>query len=274
MENQPAAQPVIEVRNTFVRGRNTLLSHADFSSLYVDYYLHIKDHAIEVEIEHAEIFKRALAAFTLHCASHPRHESIAWTLNFQQPLLNLFMAGDTGDGTITGRTFSDNVKQSNHNSFFQEIIRLNKPLRRSYVDFQGADPLAAAEAFYRQSEQRPARFFDLGEDKFAMVGAHPDYDAQWFNQLDIKTVINLEETEELNLIERRAFRWYCGCNQRRLLELLATQFLQDADALFQNEETLQVHCPRCTARYRVTRETLEAYVANDYQPQSRKNTDS
>lgn len=268
MNSIDPTESFIEVRNTFVRERNTLLTFADMSSLFVDYYLHLKDEHIDVAPEHAEIFKRTLAAFTLHCASHPRHEIIAWTLNFQNPLLNVFVGGDTGDGTVTGRTFDDNVKQDDHNSFFQEIVRLNKPLRRSYVDFEGDDPLQAAEKFYSQSEQRPARFFDLGGDKFAMVGAHPDYDEEWFANLNLKTVRTLEENEELNLLERRKYRWECGCNQRKLLKVLRSSYEQDPDGLFQGEETLLIHCPRCASRYHITRETLEAYLTEEREKES------
>src|SRR6187402_499320 len=61
----------IEVRTYFVRGRNALLARVDFGELFVDYYLHLSANRIKVAPEHDALFKRALAAFTLHCASRP-----------------------------------------------------------------------------------------------------------------------------------------------------------------------------------------------------------
>ena len=93
----------LEVRSWFVRERNALFAQADFGPLYVDYYLHLADHGIQPEPEHDAMFKRALAGFVLHCVSRPWNEMTAWTINFQNPLVNLFLAGDNEDGTITGR---------------------------------------------------------------------------------------------------------------------------------------------------------------------------
>lgn len=255
--------PNLKVENLFIRERNVLYSVADFGELFADYYLHIKDHHVDVTAEHADIFKDALAAFALHCASHPRHENIAWTINFQDPLINLFLAGDTGEGTLTGRVFADNVKEDDHNAFYQDIVRRNKPLHRSYAPFEGSDPLAAAEAFYAQSEQRPGRFFHLGGDVYGLLAAHPEYDRKWFARADVDRLTNLSERETLSLIERRQFAWHCGCSHERICQVLENTFNKDADGLFGGDESILVNCPRCASRYAVTRETMEAYCAAD-----------
>src|SRR6185369_1899652 len=100
----------LEVRTYFVRQRNALLARAEFSELFVDYYLHLSSNQIKVAPEHDAMFKRALAAFTLHCASRPWNELTAWTVNFQSPLVNLFLTGDNETGAVTGRIFDENVK--------------------------------------------------------------------------------------------------------------------------------------------------------------------
>ena len=159
----------LEVRTDFVRARNALIARADFGELFVDYYLHLSANQIKVAPPHDAMFKRALAAFTLHCASRPWSELIAWTINFQDPLVNLFLTGDNGTGAVTGRIFDENVKEGPENLFFADVVRGNQPTRRSAVTFQGSDPIAAVEAFYTQSEQRAARYFQLGEEEFAPV---------------------------------------------------------------------------------------------------------
>ena len=252
----------LEVRTHFVRNRNALVARADFGELFVDYYLHLSANQIKVEPEHDAIFKRALAAFTLHCASRPRNEVTAWTINFQLPLVNVFLTGDNTTGAVTGRVFAENVKEGPENLFFADVVRGNQPKRRSAVTFTGADAMVAAEKFYTQSEQRGARYFQLGEEEFALVTEHPDCDLAWFQALTADGVKALDQGETLALLERRIYRWHCGCNQERMMEVLAPTMKQDPVALFGDDPKVEIRCPRCGARHTITRESLEAFVAS------------
>jgi len=255
------AESGIEVRTDFVRGRNALLARASLTDLFVDYYLHLADQNLRVAPEHDALFKRALAGFVLHAASRPWNELLAWTINFQDPRLNVFLTGDNGTGAVTGRVFAENVKVLPENLFYSDVVRGNQPKRRSAVSFAGADPLAAAETFYRQSEQRLARFFELEDETFVAVVEHPDCDHRWLEELTPAGVGGIDESEELGSLERRIYRWHCGCNQARMLEVLAPAMRQDPEELFGPEPKLEIRCPRCGARYTITRESLEAYVA-------------
>ncbi len=255
------AEPGLEVRSHFVRHRNVLLARASLSDLYVDYYLHLGQHNIHPRPENDALFKRALAGFVLHCVSRPWNELTAWTINFQQPLVNLFLTGDNETGAITGRVFEENVKEFPENVFYSDLVLPGKPKRRSAINFTGADPLAAVEAYYAKSEQRPARYFQLGEEEFAMVTEHPDCDHAWFSALTVEQVRDMEKNETTNLMERRIVRWHCGCNHERMLEVLAPVMRSDPEGLFGAGETVQIQCPRCAARHTVTREAMEAFVA-------------
>jgi molecular chaperone Hsp33 len=255
------AEAGTEVRTFFVRERNALLAQADFGELFVDYYLHLADHQLRPEPAHDELFKRALASFVLHSASRPWNEMTAWTINFQDPLVNLFLTGDNETGAVTGRVFDDNVRVLPENLFFADVIRGGRPKRRSSVSFSGADPFAAVEHFYAQSEQRGARYFQLAEERFALLSEHPDCDLQWFRNLTVEQVRALDEHETVVPMERRIQRWHCGCNQQRMLEVLAPVFKTGPEELFDGEETVEIRCPRCAARHMVTREALEAFVA-------------
>lgn len=252
----------LEVRTYFVRNRNVLLARADFADLFVDYYLHLGASQIHVNPEHDAMFKRALAAFTLHCASRPWNEMTAWTINFQAPLVNLFLTGDNGTGAVTGRVFDENVKEGPENLFFSDVVRDHLPKRRSMVSFEGDDPIKAVEKFYTQSEQRGARYFQLAEEEFVMVSEHPDCDLRWFHGLTTEKLRTLDNTETLVLMERRIQRWHCGCNQQRMMEVLAPTMKEDPEALFGDDPKLEIRCPRCGARHTITREALEAFVAN------------
>jgi len=250
----------LEVRTHFVRNRNVLLSRADLGDLYVDYYLHLADHRMKPAPAHDAIFRRALAAFVLHTATRPWNELTAWTINFQDPLVNVFLTGDNDTGAVTGRVFDENVKVLPENLFYADIVRGGQK-RRSTVSFAGADPLAAVEAFYAQSEQRMLRAFALGGDEFAFAIEHPDCDLPWLRGLTPERLAELDREETVVLMERRIVRWHCGCNQPRMLQVLAPSFRADPEELFGGDEKLEIRCPRCGARHTVTREALEAYVA-------------
>lgn len=263
----PESSPVntadagLEVQTYFVRNRNVLVARAPFSELYVDYYLHLGSQRIQVDPEQDAIFKRALAAFTLHCASRPWNEMTAWTIHFQEPLFNAFLTGDNETGAITGRVFTENVREMDHPIFFADVVVPGQPKRRSAVNFAGSDPLAAVEAYYAQSEQRPARYFQIAEEEFVMVSAHPDCDMTWFDDLTVDAVRSLDQHETLALMERRIYRWHCGCNQQRMMEVLAPTMKADAAGLFGDDDKIEIRCPRCGARHVITREAMEAFVA-------------
>ena len=255
------AEPGIEVRTHFVRGRNVLVARAALSEFYVDYYLHMGKHGVKPAEANDAVFKRGLAAFVLHCASRPRNEMTAWTINLQEPRVNLFYTGDNEMGAIIGRMFDENVKEFPENLFYSDVVRGREPRRRSVVPFQGGDPITGVEEFYTRSEQRPVRFFQLAEEEFALVTEHPDCDQAWFAALDAETVRNIEVKESCALMETRVYRWHCGCNQERMMEVLAPVMRTDGDGLFGADQTVTIQCPRCAARHTVTREALEAFVA-------------
>lgn len=256
----PAASG-LEVRTEFVRSRHVLCARADLGDLFVDYYLHLAEHGLRLEPEHDVMFKRALAAFVLHQASRPRDELTAWTINCQAPRVNLFLTGDNATGTVAGRVFAENVKELPENLFYADVVRGNRPKQRSVVHYRGADPVAGAERLYAQSEQRRARYFRLAGDEWALFTEHPDCDFAWFDALTAGEVPALGGQETLVPLETRICRWHCGCNQQRMLEVLAPVMRQSPDELFGGEPRIEIRCPRCAARHHVTREALEAFVA-------------
>ena len=93
-----------------------------------------------------------------------------------------------------------------------------------------------------------------------MVAAQPDCDVAWLEGLDIAGVRTLDESEALGLLEQRRYRWHCGCSEERMLQMLAPIMRTDPESLFGADAQLRMSCPRCGARYTITREALEGYL--------------
>lgn len=251
----------------FVRHRNVMLVQADLGALLVDYYLHLADQGLKPLPAHEALLRRGLAVFTLHCAARPRNEHIAWTISLQQPRLNLFYAGDNEDCQVVGRLFTENIREADRNVFYNELVpKRGAEKRRSVVNFTGADVFHAVETYYAESEQRTARIFDLGDDKFALLISHPDCDTSWLRQITAAGVNDLSKQETLARIETRSYHWHCGCSQQKILGALAPMARTGLQDLFGDSETIQVQCPRCAAKYSLNRETMEAYLAQSGPP--------
>ncbi len=257
---EPIDDRSIEIRTYFVRGRNALVARGEFSQIYVDYYLHLADYAQTVDPDAAEYVKNALTAITLHAASRPRADRVAWTVNFQSPLLNVFAAADNPAGTVVATVFTKDVKKAPTGLFYADVIPGRGDFRRSVVDFEGGEFFAAAERYYEHSEQRPARFFHHSDDDFVLVGAQPDCDLEWLAGLTPEAIRRLDEEEEMSLLEQRHFRFECGCNQDRMMRALLPVFERDANDLFGEEEVIRMGCPRCGAKHAITREGMEAFA--------------
>lgn len=260
--NEKAPEPDVEIRTYFARGKNALVARAEFSELYAAMYLHQLDNGIQRKADEDQLMREALAAMALHCASRPHAETSAWTVSFCSPGANVFVTGDNNLGTVTGTLFT--TKQPvTKNVFYADVVSDGKSSRRSVVDFTGTRFFPAVEAYYRQSEQRPVRFFQHAEEDFVLIAAQPDCDLEWLESLDDATVRRLDQDVELSLLERRPFRFECGCNQERLMKILAPEMRTRPDVLFADDEALKIHCPRCGARHTITREAFEVYLGKE-----------
>jgi molecular chaperone Hsp33 len=253
---------ILEVRTYFVRGRNALLARADFEPLYIDYYLHLADHGLRYEPQADLMLKEALAALTLHLASRPQDEGAGWTMNFCEPRMNLFVTGCTRPPHVTGRVFTEDVREFEKNLMIAQRTRTGENSGQSMVEFSGSGIFAAVEQFYDQSEQRLCRLFHYDQEDLVMITAQPDCDEKWLRSLTVEDVRQLDKQETLSLLEKRQYIWKCGCSVERLYPLLARLGESDLNHAFGEDEIMTLTCPRCGARYRASKEQFEAWQAS------------
>lgn len=251
-----AVEDYTTVESIFVRHRNALLLRGQFTPIFTDYYLHLMQHEIRHAPETDSMLKDGLAMLTLHLTARPWAESIAWTVNMRAPRINWFVTGGSLAESITGRIFTEDVREPDRNLFYSQISTPDTPEPRfSTLEVSGKDPLSWVEQYYDQSEQRPARAFRLANEVFALVAAQPDCDLEWLQSLDTEAVESLTETEEIGHLESRRFRFFCGCTLDKILPVLGG-WRDRLDELFEDSDTIYIQCPRCAARYRVTRDML------------------
>lgn len=244
------------VQSIFVRQRNCLLLKADFSPIYVDYYLHLMQHGMRHRETEDSVFKQLLAFFTLHMVSRPWQEHHAWTFNVREPsLANYFMAGSSLTEDVVGRIFTEDVREPETNILYAQNMARNKEMQTSVIPLAGADPISWVEEFYKQSEQRHARAFALEGDTYALITAQPGADFDWLTELTAAQVSKIDETEQLKQLETRRFTFRCGCTVERILPTIRAMQKDFADILSE-QGYLDVSCPRCGVVYNITADML------------------
>jgi molecular chaperone Hsp33 len=251
-----------EVRTYFVRERNAVLARADFCPLYIEHYLHLADTGQNYG-ENDGDFKELLAAMVLHAAVRPWNELFAWTVHYDDPGRNFFVNCDNRSGSVAGTVFTENIRTTGKNLLYSDWIQGKAEPRRSVVDFPKGGAFTAAEEFHRQSEQRTGRYFLHSGEDYVLIQAQPDVDEAWLSALTEEAVQTIDQQETLALLEKRYYRWQCGCSQERLLKLLAPEMRRDPDGLFEEQNTLRIQCPRCGRKHLITKESLEAELQKD-----------
>jgi molecular chaperone Hsp33 len=253
---QKMVEEFTKVESIFVRGRNCLLLQADFSPIFVDYYLHLMQHNMRNEETEDTVLKKLLAYFTLHLVSRPWQEYHAWTLNVCTPrLANYFISGSSLTEDVVGRAFREGVRETETNMLFTQNLLPNKEPQTSVITLPCSSVEDWVQDYYRQSEQRQSRAFDLGNDKFALITAQPDADYDWLQELTTEDILNIREKEQVKLLETRKFKFRCGCTVEKVLPVVRAMMRDFADQLSE-QGFLEISCPRCGATFKVTPEMV------------------
>ena len=248
-------QEYTTVESIFIRRRNVLMVRGSFPPIYTDYYLHLMQHGLRNPELLDTTLKEAMAMLTLHLVARPWNETIAWTVNIRAPRINLFTTGSSLHEQITGRCFTENVRETDRNLLYSQTTVPDREARRSSLEVGGTDPLDWIEKLYQRSEQRPGRAFRLPDETFVLLAAQPDYDEKWLEAVDTHDLGRMEQVEEAKLLEKRRFRWNCGCTLQRILPALGS-WREQPEELFQGENKVTIECPRCAAKFSITRDMI------------------
>lgn len=246
------------IESIFIRHRNVLAVRGRFSDIYADYYVHLMEHGLRNEERLDLMLKNALAVLTLHLVARPWKETIAWTANLRAPRVNLFVTGGSLNEFITGRVFTEDVREPDRNLLYSQTLATGAETRTSMIQLDTTEPLDWVEHFYDQSEQRPGKCIELPDEEFILFAAQPDFDEEWFMSIDEEVAANFLEKEETKLLETRKFRFHCDCSPERILPAL-TSYKDKPEELFKGDPFLSAQCPRCGASHQITRD-----IFNDF----------
>ena len=244
------------VESIFIRHRNCLLVRAQLTPIFTGYYIHLMEQKLRYPEKLDTTLKDVMAGLMLHLTARPWAETIAWTVNLRAPRVNYFVTGSSNGQNITGRLFTEDVRESDRNLLYSQTLLPGEKPRTTTVHLETNDPMDWVEHYYKQSEQRPARCFRLEDENYVLIAAQPDFDEEWFEALTPEMASKILEDEETKLLETRKFEFRCGCSIERILPTL-NAWKEKPDELFQGSDEIKVKCPRCGASYVVTRKMLE-----------------
>jgi len=244
------------VRRFLDRERDLLVARGDFGPLFAAYLDHARRWDAEPDGLSQTFMRQGLGAAVLHLAARPKGELVAWTIQIHQPPTNVFLTGDSAEHIVTGRVFTENVRPSDHSRMYVQTNRPGTRTSRSTIEVFGLDILEMFERLYRQSEQSPARFFEISDESFLMLQALPDADVEALAKLSREEALGIGE-DDMKSLGDTTFRFRCGCDPERMLEVVETMFRADPDELFRGDPGVEISCPRCGRRWWIDRTEYE-----------------
>jgi hypothetical protein len=245
------------IRRFIDRERDLLVARGDFGPLFAAYLDHARRWEHEPDPLSQVFMRQGLAAAALHLAARPKGDHVGWTIQIHQPPTNVFLTGDSVDAIVTGRIFTENVRPSDRSRMYVQTSRGGGRTSGSTIEVYGLDILEMFERFYRQSEQTPARFVEVTPESFLMLLALPDADVDWLAALSRDEAIGIAEDDPKPLGDT-TFRFQCGCNPDRMLEVVRQLYRDGASELFGGDAGVEISCPRCGRRWWIERAQFDA----------------
>jgi molecular chaperone Hsp33 len=233
------------------------LAAADFGPIYLAYEEHVRRWELPLDATGTQLVREGLAALALHLATRPADETVGVTLNFRTPPLNVFLTGNAGTLTVTGRMFTEDVQTAGANRLFVQSYRPQTGPVQSAMDFESANALRVFEEYYARSEQAATRFLHLGAARVMMAQALPEGRPADIEALTPESAQALLDSG-LELLATQPVHFRCGCNRDKILSALRLIFAGKEADLFRGESGVETFCPRCGARWWIERSVYDS----------------
>lgn len=238
------------------------LAQGDFAAVFTAY----EEHARRWELPRDDIARAyilpGLAALGLHLALLKNDQTVGVTLNIVSPALNVFLTGDAGAHTFTGRLFLEDVRTAGSNRMYVQSFRPQSGVSQSTLDVPTNDVLGMFEEYYSRSEQFPARFLQLSPTRFGMIEALPDGGHERLEALAKDELPALFDGPR-DMVFQHRFHFRCGCSPVKIARALRQMFTGRDAELFHGDPGVEAFCPRCGARWWIERSAYDAVVLDD-----------
>ena len=217
------------------------LDSADFMGLYLDFY-------VQNPIEHVpqECFPnlKKLISFALaYFPFMPDGWSFAWNVSMPVQKRRLFCCVDSENRTFVAKTHSwePSAYEKNPRMTVQMVSDISGMESVTMVDCAENVPsdMILDELFAKFLADQSQSNFKICEEGGVFA---------------IKNGNELEKDEE---IRHAAFTFRCGCTKNKIAAMFKRIPAKDVDFLFENEQVLQVECPRCGVRYEIKKEDVK-----------------
>ena len=257
-ENESARIGEARVRRLLDEEHQVLVLAGDFGRMFAAYLDHAQRWESLPDGLSQTLMRQGLGAATLHLACRPRGEvrrlDAAHPAPPDERVSHRRLPPPHRDRPASSRRTS--ATPSRGGSTCRSRARDGTPLL-STVEIEGVDVLQIFETYYRQSEQRPARFYEITDEEFVMFAGLPETDPEWLQGLPRETAIGIAG-DGLRLLDEQVYRFQCGCSLEKILETVRGMFAKNPEELFAGEPGVEVFCPRCARRWWVDREDFHA----------------
>jgi len=238
------------------------LAQGDFAAVFAAYEEHARRWELPFDDTTHPYILPGLAALGLHLSLLMNDQTVGVTLNVVSPALNVFLTGDAGNHTLTGRVFLEGVRTATTNRMFVESFRPQSGVSKSTLDVHSNDVLGMFEEYYARSEQFPARFLQLSPTRFGMIEALPDGGHERLEGL-AKDALPALFSGPRDMVFEHRFQFRCGCSPVKITRALRQMFKGRDAELFRSDPGVEAFCPRCGARWWIERGAYDAVVLDD-----------
>ena len=196
---------------------------------------------------------RLMGATTLAAVSLSERESWGWTVTL--PGMDVgFFCGVEPEGIVSAQI---RTAPSARQTVYVQRRKGAAPMTQSVFEPLSDDPVAAVKRYFDQAVQLETRIVLDGENSGVLVQPLPGG--------QFSTVKDLEDGKLIELFRQMASRgelepvgevvlfYECRCNDQMILDMITTLPQADREAVWGDETSLTIECPRCGREYTLER---------------------
>lgn len=229
-----------------------MLLEGDFTLLFQDQEAYLERHGLRPIPEEARrTVQQTLQASVLWTSFQPNGTTTAWSLLLTDRQWRIFAAADAGSEECVIRWSPFEAEHRKMEMLFNcQSQKPREKLHSSVFEPSVSSYPALVREFFEQSQQAEGTLFSsphTGEAQLLVALA--DQDTEWWQHLLSLPPEQLVPAEEFGTKRPigKPQRWVyrCGCDPARLREAVLAAARGNLTAVFGNELTVEIECPRC-----------------------------